>query len=63
MKIPSADVLLHTMVVVFMAVVLWMLQSLVSTMQLDRSAQLKILDRVSALEVKVHQLEKTGVIQ
>ena len=46
-----------------MAVVLWMLQSLVSTMQLDRSAQLKILDRVSALEVKVHQLEKTGVIQ
>ena len=49
----GADRVVHLITVVFIGAVLWMLQSVVASMQADRLVLIDMVDRLAALEVKV----------
>ena len=55
MSLPTTDKILHLMVVAFMGIILWLMQSMVGSMQSDRKVQIAMMDRLSALEVTVKQ--------
>ena len=51
----DTDNVMHLIVIAFMGVILWMMQSMVSIAESERTAELGIMDRLSALEVIVKQ--------
>lgn len=49
----GAEAIIHMITLVFIGAVLWMLQSVVASMQADRLVLINMVDRLAALEVRV----------
>ena len=53
----GAESVVHLITVVFVGAVLWMLQSLISSVQADRLVLIQAVDRISAVEVRLSDLK------